>query len=131
LQRKKQATFYLHSRREAASNRCRKAGGFMPDDRENAATDAEAEAGVEEELVEVFDTQQESEAMVVRSLLQSTGIEALLISLEAQQDVLPGVGGVVVRVRASQADEARRIIADYRQDGGNNETEPPIEDSAA
>ena len=104
----------------------------MADDREEAAVDAESEAGVEEELVDVFDTQQESEAMVVRSLLQSTGIEALLISLEAQQDVLPGVGGVVVRVRASQAEDARRIIADYRQDGGgNNETDPPIEDSAA
>src|SRR5258707_10050462 len=104
----------------------------MADDRENAAAGAEPEASVEEELVEVFDTQQESEAMVVRSLLQSAGIEALLSSLAAQQDVLPGVGGVVVRVRASQAEQARRLIADYRQDGGSDsETEPPIEDSAA
>jgi len=105
----------------------------MADDLEDAAMDAESEIGDEEELVGVFDTHQESEAMVVRSLLQSAGIDALLSSREAQQDVLPGVGGVVVRVRASQAEDARRIIADYRRDGGNDEIEPepPIEDSAA
>ena len=66
------------------------------------------------ELVTVFDTQQESEAMVVQSLLASAGIDAIVTSLEAQQDVLPGVGGVVVRVNPSQADEARSIIDEYR-----------------
>ncbi|HKF20267.1 MAG TPA: hypothetical protein VKE93_01785 [Candidatus Angelobacter sp.] len=66
------------------------------------------------ELVTVFDTQQESEAMVVQSLLASSGIDSIVINLQAPQDVLPGVGGVVVRVNPSRADEAREIIADYQ-----------------
>ncbi len=70
-----------------------------------------------EELVIVFDTQEESEAWVVKSLLESAGIEALITGLDAPQDVLPGVGGVVVRVNPDQADEARQIIEDYRASG--------------
>ncbi len=70
-----------------------------------------------EELVEVFDTQEESEAFVVRGLLESAGISALISGLDAPQDVLPGVGGVVVRVPAEQAEEARSLIADYRAQG--------------
>jgi hypothetical protein len=68
-----------------------------------------------EELVKVFDTEQESEAMVVRGLLDSAGIEAVIQNLEAPQDVLPGVGGVVLLVRAEQADEARDIIEEFRK----------------
>jgi len=66
------------------------------------------------ELETVFDTQQESEAMVVHSLLSAAGIESLVSTLEAPQDILPGVGGVVVRVNRAQADEARSIIEDYK-----------------
>ena len=36
-------------------------------------------------------------------------------SLDAPQDVLPGVGGVIIRVRAEQAEEARGMIEDYRR----------------
>ena len=61
-----------------------------------------------EELVKVFDTDEESEAMVVRGLLESAGIEAMTQNREAPQDILPGVGGVVVMVRPDQAEEARR-----------------------
>ncbi len=71
----------------------------------------------QEELVEVFDTQEESEAFVVRGLLESAGIPAMISGLDAPQDVLPGVGGVIVRVPADQADDARAIIADYRANG--------------
>ncbi len=46
-----------------------------------------------EKLVRVFDTEQESEAMVVRGLLDSAGIEADVTALDAPQDILPGVGG--------------------------------------
>ena len=63
-----------------------------------------------DELVEVFGSKEESEVMVVRGLLESAGIECLVTSLEAPQDVLPGVGGLVVRVPADQAEEARRVI---------------------
>jgi Putative prokaryotic signal transducing protein len=66
------------------------------------------------ELVTVFDTQDEPEAMVVHALLTSAGIESLIANLQAPQDVLPGVGGVVVRVNAAQAEEARRVIEEYR-----------------
>ena len=66
------------------------------------------------EPAKVFDTEQESEAMVVKGLLDSAGIEALVTSLDAQQEILPGVGGVIVQVAAERADEAREIIDSYR-----------------
>ena len=69
------------------------------------------------ELVKVFDSDQESEVMVVRSLLESAGIDAITTNLDAPQDILPGVGGVVVLVRPEQAEEARAIIADFSADG--------------
>ncbi len=78
-----------------------------------------------EELVEVFDTMEESEAMVVRGLLESAGIEAIITAWDAPQDILPGVGGVIVRVAPEQAEEARSLIEDYR----NNSPEPDEDDS--
>jgi hypothetical protein len=66
------------------------------------------------ELVTVFETNDEPEAMVVHSLLTSAGIESLLVNLEAPQDVLPGVGGMAIRVTQEQAEEARQVIEAYR-----------------
>ena len=66
------------------------------------------------ELVVVFDTQQESEAMVVQGLLESAGIESMIANLDAPQDVLPGVGGVQVRVPPESEAEARSVIEAYR-----------------
>jgi len=66
------------------------------------------------ELVTVFDTEQESEALVVRALLESAGIELQFTSRELQQDVWPGTAGMLIRVRPDQADEARQVIAAYR-----------------
>jgi hypothetical protein len=68
-----------------------------------------------EKLVRVFDTEQESEAMVVRGLLESEGIESDITSLDAQQDILPGVGGTIILVREEDADKARRLITEYRR----------------
>lgn len=68
-----------------------------------------------EQLVKVFDTEQESEAMVVRGLLESAGIPAVIQNLDAPQDVLPGVGGVIVLVREEQADIAKDLITDSRK----------------
>src|ERR1051325_7802557 len=68
-----------------------------------------------EELVRVFDTQQESEALVVQGLLQSAGIDAEVTAIDATQDILPGVGGTIVLVREEDADEARRVIAESRE----------------
>lgn len=67
-----------------------------------------------EELVKIFDTDEESEAMVVRGLLETAGIEAIIQNREAPQDILPGVGGVVILVRPDQAEEAVETIEEYR-----------------
>lgn len=87
-----------------------------------------------EKLVRVFDTEQESEAMVVRGLLESAGIESDVTALDAPQDILPGVGGTVILVREEDAAEARRLIEEYRQTPEEIETaeeefseEPPTE----
>lgn len=88
-------------------------------------------------LVEVFDTQEESEAQVVRGLLETAGIDALITGLDAPQDVLPGVGGVVIRVPEEQAEEALRLIDEYRISGAEDISEdeslgdePPPEEPA-
>ena len=67
-----------------------------------------------DELVEIFDTQDEAEAMIIKGLLESEGIPALVSSLDATQMLYPGVGGIIVRVRADQAEEAKRIIDENR-----------------
>jgi len=79
------------------------------------------------ELVKVFDTHQESEAQVIRSLLTSAGIESIVINREAPQDVLPGVGGVIVQVNPAQAEEARNIIEEYKASPASNEDEDEME----
>lgn len=90
-----------------------------------------------EKLVRVFDTEQESEAMVVHGLLESTGIDSDITSLDAQQDILPGVGGTIILVREEDAEKARRVIVEYRQAPGSDETAefdisglPPEEEKA-
>ena len=72
------------------------------------------------ELVKVFDTEQESEAMVVQGLLESAGIESLISSLDAPQDILLGVGGEIVQVRPDQAAEAIKMIEDYRANAASD-----------
>ena len=80
------------------------------------------------ELVKVFDTEQESEAMVVRGLLEANSIPAVIENLDAPQDVMPGVGGVIVLVRAEQAEEAARLIEESRVDIPDDEavSEEPV-----
>jgi hypothetical protein len=80
------------------------------------------------ELVEVFDTKQESEAMVVHGLLTSAGIDSVVANLEAPQDILPGVGGISVRVNPAQAEEARRIIDDFRTNGASDDDSMALPD---
>jgi hypothetical protein len=75
-----------------------------------------------EKLVKVFDTEQESEALVVKGLLESAGIDADITSLDAPQDTFPGVGGTIILVREEQAEEARRVIEEYRQADDLEET---------
>lgn len=77
------------------------------------------------ELVEVFDTMQESEAMVVHGLLTSAGIESIVANLQAPQDVFPGVGGISVRVNPAQEAEARSIIEDYQNNSAAADDQAP------
>jgi Putative prokaryotic signal transducing protein len=77
-----------------------------------------------EKLVKIFDTEQENEAIVVRGLLESSGIESDLKSIDAVQDAFPGVGGSVLVVREQDAPEARKIIEAYRK-------LPPLDDETA
>ena len=70
------------------------------------------------ELVTVFETAEDAEALVVHGLLESEGIESLITSLYVQQEIYPGVGGVVIRVAPERAEEARRVIKEYRASPG-------------
>ncbi len=104
----------------------------MADSSSSAAS--EPRPNPNEKLVRVFDTEQESEAMVVQGLLESAGIESDVTALDAPQDILPGVGGTVILVREEDAAEARRLIEEYRQTPEEIETaeiefseEPPSE----
>ncbi|MGA2003555.1 MAG: DUF2007 domain-containing protein [Terriglobales bacterium] len=77
-----------------------------------------------EKLVKVFDTEQETEAVVVKGLLVSAGIESDLKSIDAVQETFPGVGGMILLVREEDADEANKIIDAYRK-------LPPLDDETA
>jgi hypothetical protein len=55
--------------------------------------------------------------MVVSGLLESAGIDCMVTATDAPQDVLPGVGGTVVKVAEEDAGEARRIIEEALADG--------------
>jgi hypothetical protein len=68
-----------------------------------------------EKLVKVFDSEQESEAMVVKGLLDSAGIESDLASASLLQDAFPGMGGMIILVREEDAEKARSLIAESRQ----------------
>ncbi|HVO82322.1 MAG TPA: DUF2007 domain-containing protein [Terriglobales bacterium] len=98
------------------------------EDRPGSTNETEERPNPNEKLVRVFDTEQESEALVVRGLLESAGIDADMTSLDAQQDILPGVGGTVILVREEDADEARRVIEEYRQTPGDETAEIDLSD---
>ena len=85
----------------------------MADDPNPPASAAEDTPDTQE-LVPIFDTADETEAFVVRGLLEANNIESLVTPLDAPQDLLPGVGGTVVKVRADQAEDARAIIEAFR-----------------
>jgi hypothetical protein len=75
-----------------------------------------------EKLVRVFDSEQESEAMVVHGLLESVGIDSDITALDAPQDILPGVGGTIILVREKDASKARKVIEEYRRAPDQSET---------
>ena len=84
-----------------------------------------------EKLVKVFDSEQESEAMVVKGLLDSEGIENDLASANLLQEAFPGMGGMIILVREEDAEKARELIAESRQSpAGVNAADEADDDDA-
>ena len=55
-----------------------------------------------------------SEALVVKGLLDSAGIDAEIRGVDNTQDVLP-IGGTAIVVRAEDEPAARQLLEDYRR----------------
>jgi hypothetical protein len=91
---------------------------------------AEASPTPNENLVRVFDTEQETEALVVRGLLESAGIDCQLGDAENSQDVLP-IGGIGVLVREEDAPRALQVIEEYRRSPEQEQVEEADFDEAA
>ena len=85
----------------------------MPEPRDPAAGQPRPDPN--EKLVKVFDSEDEPEALVVKGLLDSAGIESDLTSASLVQDAFPGLGGMILLVREEDVDAARRVIAEGRQ----------------
>ncbi len=83
------------------------------------ATAQERRPDPNEKLVKVFDSEQEPEAMVVKGLLDSAGIDNDLQSASLLQDAFPGLGGMIILVREEDAERARGLIEEYRQSGAD------------
>jgi hypothetical protein len=75
-----------------------------------------------EKLVKIFDSEDESEALVVRGLLDSAEIDCDLQSASLLQDAFPGLGGMLILVREEDAERARQLMKDYRRSPGDEET---------
>jgi Putative prokaryotic signal transducing protein len=73
----------------------------------------------DEKLVKVFDSEEESEALVVKGLLDSAGIESDLQSASLLQDAFPGLGGMIIQVREEDAAKALKLITESRQAAGD------------
>lgn len=68
-----------------------------------------------EKLVKVFECEEESEALVVKGLLETAGIESDLTSARMVQDAFPSLGGMLILVREEDADAAKSLIADVKR----------------
>ncbi len=80
-----------------------------------------------EKLVKVFDSEQESEAIIVKGLLDSAGIDSDLTAASMVQDTFPGLGGMIILVREEDAEAARRVIAERQQAGPLSEDDETAE----
>jgi len=97
----------------------------------NATTEERRRPNPNEKLVKVFDSEQESEAMVVKGLLDSANIENDLASASLLQETFPGLGGMIILVREEDAEKARTLIAESLQRPSANDSadEPDDDDS--
>ena len=77
--------------------------------------DAQPRPNPNEKLVKVFDSERETEALVVKGLLDSANIENSLTPVSLTQYAFPDVGGTVILVKEEDAAAARQMIEDYRR----------------
>jgi putative signal transducing protein len=82
----------------------------------------------DEKLIKVFDSEEESEALVVKGLLDSAGIESDLASASLLQDAFPGLGGMIIQVREEDAEKALKLITESRQQAASNELADEVDD---
>ena len=75
-----------------------------------------------EKLVKVFDSENESEVLIVKGLLDAAGIDSDMTSVDIVQDMFPGLGGMVILVRQEDADDALRLIEASRKSSADDET---------
>jgi hypothetical protein len=68
-----------------------------------------------EKLVKIFDSETETEALVVKGLLDSADIENTLTPISLTQYAFPDQGGTVILVKEEDAEAARQLIEDYRR----------------
>src|SRR5262245_54114944 len=76
------------------------------------------------DLVVVFRTHSDFEASIVRGLLEANGVMSLVSSAVAHSLfplTINGLGEVRISVRAEEADDAQRIIADHRTELPNGQ----------
>jgi hypothetical protein len=85
----------------------------------DAKTEERPQPDPDEKLIKVFDSEEESEALVVKGLLDSAGIESDLQSASLLQDAFPGLGGMIIQVREEDAEKALKLITESRQAAGN------------
>ncbi len=83
-----------------------------------------------EKLIKVFDSEQESEAMVVKGLLDSANIESDLTSSSLLQETFPGLGGMIILVREEDAEKARKLIAESRRASASDSAAKPDDDDS-
>jgi hypothetical protein len=93
----------------------------------DAKTEERPRPDPDEKLVKVFDSEEESEAMVVKGLLDSAGIESDLQSASLLQDAFPGLGGMIIQVREEDAEKALKLITESRQ-AANDEPADEVDD---
>ena len=84
-----------------------------------------------QKLVKVFGSEQEPEALVVKGLLDSAGIDSDLASASLVQDSFPGLGGMIILVREEDAEAARGVIAEGLRSAATATLSAPDDDSTA
>ena len=90
---------------------------------QKVATETQPDSNPNAKLVKVFESEEETEALVVRGLLESASIESDVAPLSLTQYAFPNVGGTMILVREEDAGTARRLIAEYRQDKPDTDEE--------